>query len=66
MREGNDRAIAEFLIYVGPNNAIKTTGDICDPLKRDVITKADILGTLFTLAHGEEAAARSKGHEITF
>jgi ornithine cyclodeaminase/alanine dehydrogenase-like protein (mu-crystallin family) len=44
----------------------RRTGDICDLLIRGVITDADILGTLFTLARGEAPAARPTGNEITF
>ena len=66
MREADDTAIAKARIFVDTDDAVQTAGDICDPLKRGVITEADILGNLFTLARGEAPAARSTGDEITF
>ncbi len=62
----DDTAIAKARIFVDTDDAVQTAGDICDPLKRGIITDADILGTLFTLARGEAPAARSTGDEITF
>ena len=66
MREADDTAIAKARIFVDTDDAVQTAGDICGPLKRGVITDADILGTLFTLARGEATAVRSTGDEITF
>ena len=66
MREADDTAIAKARIFVDTDDAVQTAGDICDPLKRGVITDADILGTLFTLARGEAPAGRPTGNEITF
>ena len=65
MREADDTTIAKARIFVDTDDAVQTAGDICDPLKSGVITDADILGTLFTLARGEAPAARSTGDEIT-
>ena len=66
MREADDTAIAKARVFVDTDDAVQTAGDICDPLIRGVITDADILGTLFTLARGEAPAARPTGNEITF
>ena len=66
MREADDTAIAKARVFVDTDDAVQTAGDSCDPLIRGVITDADILGTLFTLARGEAPAARPTGNEITF
>ena len=66
MREADDIAIAKARVFIDTDDAVQTVGDICDPLKRGVITDADILGTLFTLARGEAPAGRPTGNEITF
>ena len=66
MREADDDAILKARVFVDTDDAVQTAGDICDPLKRGVISHANILGNLFTLARGEGPVARSGRDEITF
>ena len=66
MREADDDAILKARVFVDTDDAVQSAGDICDPLKRGVISEASILGNLFTLARGEGPVARPMGDEITF
>jgi len=65
MREADDDAMRRASVFVDTEDAIQSAGDICDPLSRGVITEADILGTLFTLARPDAPPARPSGDEIT-
>jgi len=55
MRETDDEALGRAEIFVDTDHAVTTAGDICDPIKRGVISDADIKGTLFTLCRAETA-----------
>ena len=66
MRETDDEAIIRSRVFVDTNDAIETTGDIFDPLRRGVIGTKDILGNLFTLTQGKVPPARKMDADITF
>lgn len=65
MREADDTALRRADIYIDTEDAMESAGEICDPLARGVISKADILGTLFDLARGRVALPRAGADAIT-
>lgn len=65
MREADDAALNRARVFVDTEDAIATAGDISDPLERGVISRDDILGTLFTITRGGAPPARPNGDEIT-
>ena len=66
MREADDMTVIRSRIFVDTEETIETTGDIWNPLSREVIQKRDIFGTLFSLSGAEAPPARPNGDEITF
>ena len=65
MREVDDVTITRARLFVDTDDAIETTGDIYEPLRRGIIKLGDIQGTLFSLSQGEASPARPVGDEIT-
>jgi ornithine cyclodeaminase len=65
MREADDAAIRRARIYVDTRvGALKEAGDIVDPIRRGVISEADVQGDLFDLCRGT-APGRTTAAEIT-
>ncbi len=65
MREVDDRALMRAAIFIDTPDALKTAGEICDPLARGIISEADIKGTLFDLAAGRVDVPRTGPDAIT-
>jgi alanine dehydrogenase len=65
MREADDRALMRSRIFVDTPDALKSAGEICDPMARGVIVLADIKGTLFDLAAGRVDDPRPDDGTIT-
>ena len=65
MREADDRALMRARIFVDTPDALKSAGEICEPMARGVIVLADIKGTLFDLAAGRVDDPRPDGDTIT-
>lgn len=65
MREADDEAVRRATVYVDTRaGALKEAGDIADPLRRGILSEADIAGDLFDLCRGT-AAGRHAAGEIT-
>lgn len=65
MREADDDALRRARVYVDTRTgALKEAGDLVDPIRRGVISEADVQGDLFDLCHGKDKGRRSNG-EIT-
>ena len=65
MRECDDEAIERARVFVdSPWDAVKNSGDICDPIERGVISKMDIEADLFNLCNGHYSIKR-KASDIT-
>lgn len=65
MREADDGAVRRATVYVDTRaGALKEAGDIADPLRRGILSEADIAGDLFDLCRGTATGRRADG-EIT-
>lgn len=65
MRESDDEAVRRSRIFVDTRRfTLRDAGDICQPLRDDVVTEADVLGDLFQLVRGEVPGRRDPA-EIT-
>lgn len=65
MREADDDAVKRARIYVDTRaGVLKEAGDIVQPIRRRIISKADIRGDLFDLCRGH-AKGRRTAAEIT-
>jgi len=64
MREADDRVLGRARLFVDTRGALKEAGDLVGPLRRKVITPADIKGDLFELCRGTVKGRRS-AREIT-
>jgi ornithine cyclodeaminase/alanine dehydrogenase-like protein (mu-crystallin family) len=65
MREADDEAVRRARVYVDTRaGALHEAGDVVDPIRRGVISEADIAGDLFDLCRGT-AAGRRTPDEIT-
>lgn len=65
MREADDEAVRRATVYVDTRaGALKEAGDIADPLRRGILSEADIAGDLFDLCRGTATGRRADG-EIT-
>jgi len=65
MREADDEAVRRARIYVDTRaGALKEAGDIVDPIRRGIITEADVQGDLFDLCRGA-VVGRKTPDEIT-
>ena len=64
MREADNEAVARARLYVDTRGALKEAGDLLHPLRRGLISEADIQGDLFELCRGR-AQARLTDEEIT-
>ena len=53
MREADDEVMTRGRLYVDmKSSALREAGDIVDPIRRGIITAADIQGDLFDLCRG--------------
>jgi alanine dehydrogenase len=60
MREADDEAVRRARVYVDTRiGALKEAGDVVDPIRRGVISEADIHGDLFDLCRGAAPGRRS-------
>ncbi len=65
MRETDDEALRRARVYVDTRaGALAEAGDLVDPIRRGVISEADVQGDLVDLCHGRDTGRRSDG-EIT-
>jgi alanine dehydrogenase len=65
MREADDDAVRRARLYVDTRaGALKEAGDVVDPIRRGVISNADVAGDLFDLCRGTVAGRRT-ADEIT-
>jgi alanine dehydrogenase len=64
MREADDDALRRARIFLDTRVALQEAGDLVDPIRRGVISAADIQGDLFELCRGK-IEGRSSAEEIT-
>ena len=66
MREADDDCLRGAALYVDTEEALAKSGDLLGPLARGVITRADVRGTLATLARGETPGRSSAVERTVF
>jgi ornithine cyclodeaminase/alanine dehydrogenase-like protein (mu-crystallin family) len=64
MREADDACLQGARLFVDTEEALKKSGDLLEPLRRGVISEADVRGTLTTLCKGV-ARGRMQAQERT-
>jgi alanine dehydrogenase len=64
MREADDEVLRRARIFVDTRVALQEAGDLVDPIRRGVISAADIQGDLFDLCRGK-IEGRAGAEEIT-
>ena len=64
MREADDDCVTRARLYIDTEEAIKKTGEICDPITRGVSSEKDIVADMFAVVRGE-AQGRGGRDEIT-
>ena len=64
MREADDACMRGARLFVDTEEALKKSGDLLEPLRRGVISEADVRGTLTTLCKGV-ARGRLQDHGRT-
>jgi alanine dehydrogenase len=64
MREADDEVLQRARIFVDTRVALQEAGDLVDPIRRGVISAADIQGDLFDLCRGK-IEGRAGADEIT-
>ncbi|MDI7048175.1 hypothetical protein QMN58_32235, partial [Escherichia coli] len=64
MREADDDCVRNARVFVDTDEALRKSGDLIGPLSRNVISLADLNGTLAALCRGD-VGGRFDGSERT-